>query len=123
MGYKGFLNLKDENNYCILSDYDAMLFPTMHPTEGFPGVIADAAISGLPVIASNWNYAEELIGDGVCGLLFPVGNDDALYEKMLLTIEHRDTLERMRKNCVEKAKQYNMDKVLNEKMLVDLKLK
>ena len=76
--YKGFLDLKIDSNYDVLASYDAMLFPTMHPTEGFPGVIADAAIAGVPVIAANWNYAKELVEDCGCGFVFPVGDNKAL---------------------------------------------
>lgn len=123
INYKGFLNLKEESNYTILSEYDAMLFPTMHPTEGFPGVIADAAIAGVPVIAANWNYAEEIIGDGKCGYLFPVGDKVALREKMLYAIEHRDALQAMRQQCVAQAQLYNMDNVLNEDLLLKLNMK
>lgn len=123
ISYKGFLNLKEEKNYTILSEYDAMLFPTMHPTEGFPGVIADAAIAGVPVIAANWNYAEEIIGDGKCGFLFPVGDKTALLEKMRFVIEFRDTLQPMRQRCVAQAQLYNMDNVLNEDLLHKLNMK
>lgn len=113
--YKGFLNLKDESNYEILSQYDAMLFPTMHPTEGFPGVIADAAIAGVPVIAANWNYAEELVGD--CGYIIPVGDLQALLVQMIYVIEHRDENEDLRKLCVERAKHYHIENVLTEDLL------
>lgn len=123
INYKGFLNLKEETNYTVLSEYDAMLFPTMHPTEGFPGVIADAAIAGVPVIAANWNYAEEIIGDGKCGYLFPVGDKSALLEKMVFAIEHRDTFQAIRPRCVAQAQLYNMDNVLNEDLLHKLNMK
>ena len=123
INYKGFLNLKEETNYTVLSEYDAMLFPTMHPTEGFPGVIADAAIAGVPVIAANWNYAEEIIGDGKCGYLFPVGDKSALLKKMVFAIEHRDALQTMRPRCVAQAQLYNMDNVLNEDLLHKLNMK
>lgn len=123
VNYKGFLNLKDERNYELLSQYDAMLFPTRHLTEGFPGAIADAAIAGVPVIASNWNYAEELIGDNICGMLFPMGDKNALKEKMLYAINHRDTLQKMRATCVSKAKNYNIENILTDQLLYKIGLK
>lgn len=121
--YKGFLDLRNEDNYKLLSQYDAMLFPTRHLTEGFPGAIADAAISGVPVIASNWNYAEELIGDNVCGLLFPMGDKDALREKMINAIDHRDVLQNMRSSCVAKAQSYKIENVLTTELLYKIGLK
>lgn len=123
VSYKGFLNLKEEANYSILSEYDAMLFPTMYETEGFPGVIADAAIAGLPVIAADWNYAEELIGDGVCGYLFPTGDREALQGKMQYVIEHRMDVAQLRAHCLEKAQCYNIKNVLTDDLLHRLEMK
>ncbi len=51
LNYKGVL--QPDEIYQVLSEYDLMLFPTQYYTEGFPGSILDAYISGLPVIASR----------------------------------------------------------------------
>lgn len=115
--YKGFLNLMDENNYNILSEYDALLFPTMHPTEGFPGVIADAAIAGVPVIASNWNYANELVASPGCGYVVQTGNLTELTDKMEYIINNRSENEKLRPICVQRASTYNMSNVLTEDLL------
>ena len=120
--YKGFLDLNHADGYKVLAGYDAMLFPTMHPTEGFPGVIADAAIAALPVIASNWQYAEEIIGDGRCGMLFPAGDNDALTQKIQAVIKDRSILEPMRKNALERSSMYDIKKVLSKKLIEDLKM-
>ena len=118
--YNGFLNLMDERNYNTLSGYDALLFPTMHPTEGFPGVIADAAIAGVPVIASNWNYAEELVATPGCGYIVPTGDIDALAEKMMYVIDNRSENEKLRHVCVQRATTYKMSNVLTDSLLNDL---
>ncbi len=117
VSYKGFLNLDRPEGYRILSEYDVMLFPTMHITEGFPGVIADAAMAALPVLASDWQYAREIIGDGRCGILFPMGDDKALTGYMKKLIENRQILEPMRKNALERSSEYNVDKVLTRDLI------
>ena len=117
VSYNGFLQLDGADGYKALSEYDAMLFPTMHVTEGFPGVIADAAISGLPVIASDWQYAQEIIGHGRCGLLFPVGDNQALTDNMRAVIKDRGILEPMRRNALERSEMYNVDKVLTRELI------
>jgi len=120
--YRGFLDLNHAEGYKVLAGYDAMLFPTMHPTEGFPGVIADAAIAALPVIASNWQYADEIIGDGRCGMLFPVGDNNALTDRMKSVIDDRSILEPMRRNALERSSMYDVDKVLTKRLISDLKM-
>lgn len=115
--YKGFLDLSKDSNYEVLASYDALLFPTMHPTEGFPGVIADAAFAGLPVIAANWNYAKELVQDCGCGFVFPVGDNLALTDIMRDTINHRERLQEIRKNCVMRAELYRTDKILTPDLI------
>ncbi|MCQ2126685.1 MAG: glycosyltransferase [Bacteroidaceae bacterium] len=119
VSYKGFLEL-DAAGYETLSSYDAMLFPTMHVTEGFPGVIADAAISALPVVASDWNYAEEILGRCGCGILFPTGDNKALTEIMRQIIENRDMLEPYRKRALERSVMYDVSAVLNDALISDL---
>ena len=54
-----------------LSYYDVLLFPTTYYTEGLPGTIIDAFSAGLPVIATNWKHAEELICNEKDGFIVP----------------------------------------------------
>jgi len=121
--YKGFLQLNDAAGFELLSGYDAMLFPTMHPTEGFPGVIADAAIAALPVIASRWSYADEIIGDGRCGLLFPTGDNDALTATMRRVIDNRELLQPMRRRALERSHLYDVKVVLSDELIEQLGMK
>ena len=123
VSYKGFLQLDTPEGYATLASYDAMLFPTMHVTEGFPGVIADAAIAALPVIASRWQYAEEIIGDGRCGLLFPTGDGEALTATMRRVIDNPDILLPLRRTALEHAAHYDVDRVLSDTLLRDLNMK
>lgn len=64
--YCGFLT-HDEVD-ARLWDYDCLVLPTFHPSEGYPGVIAEAYAHGLPVIATRWLAIPE-ITDESCGLL------------------------------------------------------
>lgn len=49
--------------------YDVMLFPTYYEGEGFPGSLIDAFQAGLPVIATDWAYNDEIIHAGIDGFL------------------------------------------------------
>lgn len=121
--YKGFLDLKIDSNYDVLASYDAMLFPTMHPTEGFPGIVADAAIAGVPMIAANWNYAKELVEDCGCGFVFPVGDNKALTDWMRFAINNREKLQTIRQKCVSRSAIYRTDNVLTSQLIDDLEMK
>ena len=47
-------------------------------TEGYPIVAIEALAAGKPVIGSNIRAVSQIVGDGVTGALFPVGDAAAL---------------------------------------------
>lgn len=112
VNYKGFLNLMVKEGYDTLAGYDMMLFPTYWDGEGFPGVIIDACIAGVPVIASNWNCNEDVVDDQI-GRIIPHHNEDALFEAMKETIEGKFDLKQMAKNCQVRALEYDNRNVLS----------
>ena len=120
VSHKGFLDLRDESNYSVLAAYDAMLFPTMHLTEGFPGVIADAAIAGIPVIAAEWNYADELLIKPKCGYVIKKGSANELADKMKYVIENRSENNLLRANCLKQAEIYKISNILTENLLNEI---
>ncbi len=116
LNYKGFLDIQGDpvKSYTKLSEYDCMLFPTYWMGEGFPGVIVDAYVSGLPVIASDWNMNSEIIEEGENGYLIEPKNAEALADKMMYVINNRDNLEQIRKNNLARAKDYHINTVWPE---------
>ena len=118
--YKGLLNLRDTNNYDELAKYDVMLFPTYWHGEGFPGIVIDAYISSLPIIASDWNLNKDVIEDGQTGWIIPSHDVEALTERMKFVIDHPEEVQRMSSICREKAAQYDSRVVLSEDNLKKL---
>jgi glycosyltransferase involved in cell wall biosynthesis len=114
--YKGYLDFSGaaDQSYTKLNEYDCFLFPTMWIGEGFPGVVLDAYIAGLPVIASDWNMNTEIIEEGINGFIIASNDIDALAEKMKYVMSHNDVLEKIRENNLIKAKEYHIDKVWPE---------
>jgi glycosyltransferase involved in cell wall biosynthesis len=86
-----------------------MLFPTTWKGEGFPGVIIDAFIAGLPVIASNWNMNNEIIVDGVNGFIFEPNNCLALVEKMIFCLQNRKEIKKIRLANANSGQIYHID--------------
>lgn len=111
--YKGLLNLRDSKNYDELASYDVMLFPTYWSGEGFPGVIIDAYIAGLPVIASDWNLNRDVVEDGKTGWIIPVHDVNALADKMAYAIDHPEIVKEYSENSSVKAMDYDSRNVLS----------
>ncbi len=113
IGYLDFIN-EPEKSYAQLNKYDCMLFPTFWKGEGFPGVIVDAFIAGLPVIATHWNMNVEIIQDGINGFIIPPNDINRLTEKMLWVVDNIHAMNIIRENNLEQAKEYHIDKVWPE---------
>lgn len=120
--YLGPINLRDMKNYNELVKYDVMLFPTFWNGEGFPGVVIDALIAGIPIIASDWNLNKEVIDDGDTGWIVPVHDFQALAEKMKYIIDNPQILETMSSKCLKKAAYYDSRVVLSEETLRKINL-
>ena len=120
--YQGFIDLRNTDNYAILASYHAMLFPTYWHGEGFPGIIIDAFISGLPVIASDWGHNQELIENGATGLIVPTHRADILAEKMKYATMSPDVIYRMGRICQNKAKDYDTENVVSKELMTRILL-
>lgn len=120
--YKGFLDVTRQKGYETLSNYDVMLFPTYWEGEGFPGVVIDAYIAGLPIIATDWNLNKEVIKEGETGFIIGVKKPDELEDRMIQFIEGKFNLYAMRLNCLEYAKQFDFRNVLSEELMKSLGL-
>lgn len=72
-----------------LSASDALVFPSYR--EGFPNVVLQAGAMGLPSIVTDINGCNEIIEDGVNGIIIPPRDEETLYDAMKFFVEHRDT--------------------------------
>ncbi len=52
-----------------LGRYDALLLPTYHAGEGYPGILLEAYAAGIPVVVSRWRAIPEIVEDGETGLI------------------------------------------------------
>jgi glycosyltransferase involved in cell wall biosynthesis len=60
----------------VLAAADAVVLPSR--TEGLPGVLIEAGLSGRPVVATAVGGVAEIVADGETGVLAPPGDVDAL---------------------------------------------
>lgn len=117
VAYRGKLDLGSAEGYECLSSYHVMLFPTYWPGEGFPGVVIDAYIAGLPIIASDWSLNREFIENGVTGLIVPVHDIHALAGAMRTFIMREQNLEAMALASFRKSLEFSVSNVLTPRVL------
>jgi glycosyltransferase involved in cell wall biosynthesis len=70
-----FLGARDDV-WELLQVSDLLVMPSLW--EGLPVAMIEAAACGIPVVASRVGGVEEVVEDGVSGLLVPPGDDAAL---------------------------------------------
>jgi glycosyltransferase involved in cell wall biosynthesis len=57
-----------------LQEADLLVFPSDRDGEGMPGVLIEAGLCGLPVVATRVAGAATVVADGETGVLVPVGD-------------------------------------------------
>ena len=108
ISYKGSVDF--DKSVEILKGYFVLLFPTHFKTEGIPGTIIDAYAAGIPVIASKWNSADEVITEGVTGHIY---NFMHLSELLLNSaLDAPENMENMKENCLKKAEEFYQKRLL-----------
>jgi D-inositol-3-phosphate glycosyltransferase len=83
---------------------DVCVVPSLY--ESFGLVALEAMACGTPVIASRVGGLQTTVEDGVTGLLVPVGDADALADKLKLILQNRKLRERLGANGRQKAQSY-----------------
>ncbi|AEV34264.1 glycosyltransferase [Owenweeksia hongkongensis DSM 17368] len=109
--YKG--ELDPSVIYKTLSNYDILVLPTKYFTEGFPGSVLDAYISGIPVIVSDWKYAKEFVEHEVSGLIFKWDNQSDFALQLERVHLDRELLQNMKTGARRHSKKYSVNKAMN----------
>ena len=110
--YRGALQPKEIHE--TLSNYDVMLLPTHFYTEGLPGSVVDAYISGIPVIVTEWKHSHEFVDDGKSGFIVPFENGKQQMIDSVISLEKdRNLLRRMKANALIKRMEFAPPKLDN----------
>ena len=97
--------------YGILEKYDAMLLPTHYYTEGLPGSVIDAYMSGIPVVVTKWKHATEFVDDEKTGLIISFDDDGTeLYDAVLRLLNNQELLSNMKSLSQKKGYDFSSDK-------------
>lgn len=110
--YKGIVQY--DSTVEVLKKYDLLLFLTYWKGEGFPGTLIDAFFSGMPTLATDWNFNFKILKDNYTGLKVQPHNTDKAIEKLLYIYNNQEQLFNMHKNCLNEAKKYTPDKIMDK---------
>jgi glycosyltransferase involved in cell wall biosynthesis len=94
----------------LMRDSDILILPSH--TEGLPLVLLEGMSQGLPVVASNVGGVPEIVRDEVTGLLFPVGDVDALAGAISRLVSDDPLRIKLRKNALGVARENTLDRQL-----------
>ena len=103
---------QDVRPYLAVSD--VFVFPSYR--EGFPNVVMQAGAMGLPCIVTDINGCNEIVENGVNGLIIPVKDEESLYNSMKMLFENKEMRNQMasmsRKMIIERYDQQDLWKAL-----------
>lgn len=85
--------------------------------EGFGVVLVEAMMCGLPIVS----YAcpcgpKDIISDGSDGFLVPVGDEQAMADRICQLIDDKELRQRMGKAAKEKANKYKIENIIPQWM-------
>lgn len=117
--YRGMLDFFDGSGQKILSTYHLSLFPTYWVGEGLPGVIIDAFVAGVPVLASDWNFNSEYVTPD-CGFLCEANNTDDFQKKLNDLCANLESLNPYFGRCASQGRKYDVDSVVNKEFVEEI---
>ncbi len=85
----------DVRSYFAISD--CLVFPSYR--EGFPNVVLQAGAMGLPSIVTNINGCNEIIEEGINGLIIPPKEIMALQNAMISLLEDKNVYKNLKNNA------------------------
>jgi len=91
----------------------ATVFALSSAWEGLPGVLIEALACGCPTVSTDCpGGAAEILADGLYGPLVPVGDDQALADAILSTLDAAPAPELLRKRAAEFSVERAVDQYL-----------
>lgn len=102
--YCGFLTHDQVSE--TLREYDCLVLATYHPSEGYPGVIAEAYAHALPVISTRWLAIPEIVDEST-GILIEPDQPDQLADAIHAMHANPQRWQRLKRGAASRAKDFN----------------
>lgn len=110
-GYIRFLGRRSDVPE-LLGVADIFLFPTRFEGESF--ALLEAAVSGVPIVASNASGIPETFRDGVDALLFDVNDVDGLVRQVLRALADPDAAHARAVSAMKRVEEYDEEDMLTD---------
>lgn len=108
--YCGVFDSAKSSVYEKLNGYDILLFPTRWANEGVPGILVEAKMAGLAVIASDRNFNAEIIQeDRDEGFIIREDYPREMAELVNRCAEDRALVNRMKEGSFHSRKRYALE--------------
>jgi GalNAc-alpha-(1->4)-GalNAc-alpha-(1->3)-diNAcBac-PP-undecaprenol alpha-1,4-N-acetyl-D-galactosaminyltransferase len=82
--------------------------------EGFGNALCEAMAIGLPAISTDCSGPQEIIRDGVDGILVPVNNVEALAEAMKQVLSNHSLRAELGKRALEIGERFSLQRMLQQ---------
>lgn len=106
-GYLPYSNFR-----AALDQNGVLIFPSRYVSEGHPGVVIEALMAGMPVIASDLPGPSEVIRHEENGLLVRTGDAAALAAAMVRLATDDELLRLLSKGARDSASDFTQERVL-----------
>lgn len=112
----------DKEKSSLLSSVSALIVPSIC-LESSPLVVLEAYAYGKPVIVSRIGGLSELVREGETGWLVEPANTDALAQAIEAAAQNPGRLQKMSLACFDKAKEFTIEKMVDQFESIYLNLK
>lgn len=114
VNYHGVFDATKNNVYEELNKYDVELLPTKWIGEGVPGALVESKMAGITAIVSDWGFNNEVIINGVEGIVL----DENSVDKLIIAIEKmlydKDLLDRLKNGAYHSRMRYCIETYRDE---------
>lgn len=95
--------LRKSKIFCLSSDY-----------EGMSNSMIEAICVGLPIVSTKVSGTDELIQDGVNGLLVDIGDEQGMTDALEKLIQDEELMKKMGEKSLKMKPQFQLDTIVEE---------
>ncbi len=111
-------NVNDVPNHISFAE----IFVLSSDMEGMPNALMEAMALGIPCVATDVSGVRDIITDGENGYIIPVGDKDAMVDRIIKLIESKELRNKFSENSIVVLSKFDKEKVFKQWLeLVNIK--